>query len=117
VLHVPIRRIRKYSVSILIVSVGVLVTAIYTIVEHAQAKSMTAFLQHITDPAFLIEHIIILVLNVPAFMIVAYLYQKQRNLAEKLNNALNKSQTREMRHRLICFASVAIEYTKPKSGS
>ncbi|MFQ6080820.1 MAG: ATP-binding protein [Candidatus Bathyarchaeia archaeon] len=91
-----ISRARKYAVGIFISCLGLVLAGPYLIGEFLEVGSLTDFLQHLTQPSRIFYHSMV-VLSIPAFMVIGYFYQKQKNLAEnlkQLTSRLRESQTR-----------------------
>jgi signal transduction histidine kinase len=82
-------RARKRAVGIFIGCLGLVLTVPYLIVEILEAYSPATFLQHFIQPSRIFHHIMML-LAIPAFILIGYFYEKQKNLAENLEQRVKE---------------------------
>ena len=86
-------RVRKRAVGILVSCLGFVLVASFIISGILGEGSLTAFIQHLSQPSMLVCHFIVF-LSIPAFMLIGYFYVKQQNLAENLEQMVEEKASR-----------------------
>ena len=75
-------KLRRYAVEIFISCLGFLVVSPYLAKEIIDSGSLLVFLKNLTLPEKVFYHSVILFV-IPAFMIIGFFYQKEKNLADR----------------------------------
>ncbi len=85
----PMGGVRKNAAGILIGCLGFIPVGAFLLMELREEGSLTGVFHHLRQPHVILEHIMIFT-AIPAFMVIGYFYQKQRNLSKNLEKLVEE---------------------------
>ena len=87
--RISLGRIRKSAAGILLGCLGFIPVGAFLLMELKEEGSLASVFHHLGQPHLILEHIMIFA-AIPAFMVLGYFYQKQRDLSKNLEKLVEE---------------------------